>query len=164
MDFAYYYAVAVGSILILFLGWNLAAVTAAQRHEAAVWIRRQLHRRVSLSKQRYAQVQLSLRSVAEWLLLSGVNATFCVLKTKSLPHIRVRLGQIALFNLLLLFLGGRTGFVVHHVLGLSLRSHTSLHMRIGWIFILESLLHVTTSVWFTKRWPLKLLENAVCMC
>ncbi|KAK3672624.1 hypothetical protein LTR78_007436 [Recurvomyces mirabilis] len=135
-----YYAIALGSLLILLLSWNLAA--ALGHHGRPI---------LALARKCLSQTLISVRlngssdvSVAAGLLiaaLAAANILACVIFVKDVPTLAQRSGTLALINLVPLYLGGSRSLWINIACGVSHPVHGFAHRWIGRICLALAISH-----------------------
>ena len=140
LDVGEIYAITIGSLFVLLISWQVAAILRSWRHLLLSYVRRHVEYTTVLRRLNGTSDVTFSDALAIVALLS-VNTAACWIRVGSTLHLSQRAGHVALVNLILLFLGGRTSYWVSKICGLSLRRYGVMHRWIGRLFVLQSLLH-----------------------
>ena len=140
MELAEIYAVALGSVFAVFLGWHLAAETSRLRHRGVALIRKHVLQTLLFTRQPGA-ADFSVGAALAVSLMIGGNIAACVVNTSSRSDFGQRTAFVSSINLIPLLFGGRTSFITNYGLGLSLQRHEALHRWLGRIFVIEATVH-----------------------
>jgi hypothetical protein len=104
---------------------------------------------------------MSVLAAAAGLLFLIGNVLGCVLAVRGRADLSLRLARLCAMNLVILFLGGRTSFVLDKIFRLSMTQYYTVHRWVGRISITEGILHGILNV-SQHRSKLRNKELAVC--
>lgn len=139
MDTAEIYAVVLGSIFVVLIGWHLAAELSVSRHRLISAIRRRMMY-TNLVKRQHGTNDFTAATALQLLVMMGLNIVACVVRLQPSGS-STRLAHVAMLNAIPLYLGGRTSFLVELFLGLPLPWYNMMHGWIGRILLTQALIH-----------------------
>lgn len=101
-----------------------------------------------------------LAAAAITLFLVG-NIIGSVLAIRGRAELSLRLARLCTMNMTILFLGGRTSFILDKIFQLSMTEYYSIHRWVGRISIAEGLLHAILNI-LQSRSTIRSIELSVC--
>lgn len=139
MDIAEIYAICLGSIFVLLLGWHLAAATITLRHRLLDICRRRIEY-TNIFLRRQGSNDFTVATAIYLAILGALNVFACCAYVGESGR-SARLASIASLNIIPLYLGGRTSLIGDYVLKLPLPWYTMMHGWVGRICLTEALVH-----------------------
>ena len=145
MEFQDIYATCLGSIFVVFIGYQLAAVLAAWRSQIRAAFRKYISQSVIVMR-RDGSTDVSVAAALGLLALAAGNVAACIVGVATQRQLVSRLGVMTTVNLIPLYFGGRTGFFISRVCGLSIITYGAIHRWLGRICLLEAAAHIALAV------------------
>lgn len=139
MDLVEIYSASLGAMCALLIGWNIAAATVALQHRFQSILH--AHLMQNIAKRVRGSGDYTVSVVLQIVILITANAVLSTIFVSNLDDLGVRLGIIALVNVMPLFLGGRTSLIADKVFGVSLPWYNMIHNWIGRICMMQALVH-----------------------
>jgi hypothetical protein len=140
MDFAELYAISLGAVFVILIGWHLAAVSIPLRRR--LWnVYRQRIMYTNLVARQSGSNDFTLASAVQVLSLISLNVVACAIYVEDSVALSTRVASVALVNLVPLYLGGRTSLLANSLFGLDLPYYIMMHGWLGRICLTEALVH-----------------------
>lgn len=159
MDTPELYAIVLGSLLVLFLGWQVARVGDVFLRRSLQLIHKNLLQTLIVTRRRGSSDYTVGIGVTIMLLFVGNIVAVC-LGVKSLHDMTERVRAIFHVNLIALYIGTRTPILAETALGLTLRQYSVMHRALGWICLTEGLSYALLSLAF-EQWTVRSLNFGV---
>lgn len=153
MEFQEIYATCLGSIFVVFIGFQLTAVLAVWRSQITAALRKYISQSVVVMR-RDGSTDVTVAAALGLLVLAAGNVTGCIVGVATQPQLVNRLGVMTTINLIPLYFGGRTGFFISRVCGLSIITYGALHRWLGWICLLEGAAHIALAIQLSDLYDL----------
>ena len=142
------YAVAIGSILVLCVGWKIAASLHQLRHRLTA-LARKYSDQTLVTRRRNGSSDVTIAEAVSVGAVAAANIVATCVDVRTTNQLAHRLGTLALTNLVPMYFG-RTSFWTN-ICGMSHRRHGVMHRWLGRIFILQALAHsllrLSANVW-----------------
>jgi hypothetical protein len=144
MDITQWFAVALGGLVVLSIVFSLLfwitklARTYGTSHFLKHWYYPQVHRYIRTGKTTRFEMVL----VAAFVVGNVICLTVGV---KDVPSLIKRSGLISIINLMPLSLGAHMNLIASYC-GISLGAYASIHRWLGWVAIVEGLVHTIAAV------------------
>lgn len=153
------YTAAIGSLFVVFLGWQLAVIGDVLRRRGVRLFRKVFIQTLLLTRRRGS----SNYSIGAGFILASLCAgnivALCV-QVDSAGDIANRLRGLLHVNLIPLFLSVRTPLLSELFLGLTFQPHSLLHRLLGWVCVAEGLGYTVLSL-FVRQWSILSMEFGV---
>ncbi|KAK3115493.1 hypothetical protein LTR53_005109 [Teratosphaeriaceae sp. CCFEE 6253] len=151
MDIGEWYAIALGSLLVVLFVWHLAVRTSAWRKRGVSAIRKQMSQGVPIARPG-GTASVSFSAGVGLMLIATANILASVLGISTREQLAHRLAIMSLLNMVLLSAGGRTNIVADVCLGISLQNYALFHRWLGRICVTQALIHAILHMQSTFIW------------
>lgn len=153
MEIQELYATASGSLLVLFLGWQIARVGDTFWRHCAQLIRKYLLQTLIVTRRAGSSDYTVGVGLAVTLLLAG-NVTAVCLQARDLRDVTERVRDLFHVNLIPLYMGARSPVLAEMAFGLTLEHHGLMHRCLGWICLIEGLGYALLSL-ASEQWTVR---------
>ena len=140
MNFEEVYAISLGSVFVVLIGWHAAEALLLWRRRVTGLVRKYVSQSLVVTR-RNGTSNFNVAAALGVLILAAANVVACAIGVSSRPQLVRRLAVVSIVNLVPLYLGRSTSLVVNHVCGLSPTAYGILHRWLGWVCLLGALCH-----------------------
>lgn len=153
MDAQELYATALGSLLVLVLGWQMAKIGDAYQKRVAQLIRKNLLQTLIVTRRKGSSDYTVGSGVAVIVLVVGNLVAVC-LNVRNLHGVSERLKAMFHVNLIPLCVGVRTPVLSSTIFGFTSKQHSLIHRCLGWVCLIEGLGYTVLSL-ASEQWKIK---------
>lgn len=146
------YTIAIGSLFVVFLGWQLAVVGDVLRRRGVKLFRKVLLQTLLVKRRKGSSNYTIGTGFIIASLCTGNIIALCV-RVKDVSDVADRLRGLLHVNLIPLFLSVRTPLLSELFFGLTFQPHSLLHRLLGWICAAEGLGYTILSL-LIRQWSI----------
>lgn len=147
------YTAALGSLLALLFGWQVARVGDMFRRRSVQLVRKHVLQTLIVTRQKGSSDYTVGSGVGITLLLVA-NVVATCLHVGNLRDLIARLKAMFHVNLIPLYIGARTPILAETIFGLTPKQHSLIHRSLGWVCLIEGLSYTFLSL-ASEQWTVK---------